>query len=212
MKTVIYLIRHSGPMIKNYTFNETEDSLLLKNMKQILSIEGEKFAERISNNEEFKDVNYIVSSNYVRTLSTAKYFCKKNDLNLIIDERLNERIHGVDSWDELVSNFEIKQIEDAKYKMLNGESREEVSERMNLVLQEILKNNLGKKVLIIGHSTATLFLLMKWCKIKKNKLFFKDKMIFDGEWRYCETFKLEFDDNLYLLTIENIKWSETYGK
>lgn len=34
---------------------------------------------------------------------------------------------------------------------------------------------------------------------------FRGKPFFDDKWNYCETFKLEFDDNNNLINIENIK-------
>ena len=42
------------------------------------------------------------------------------------------------------------------------------------------------------------------CNITKERYFFKDKLFFDGKWNYCETFKLIFDDNDELISIENI--------
>ena len=35
---------------------------------------------------------------------------------------------------------------------------------------------------------------------------FNGKIIFEGNLDYCETFKLEFDDNNKLINIENIKF------
>ena len=35
---------------------------------------------------------------------------------------------------------------------------------------------------------------------------FNGKEFFDGNWHYCETFKLTFDDNNNLIDIENIKF------
>lgn len=88
----------------------------MKNEKLPLSINGKKMAEIFANTEEFKNLDMVYSSNYVRTISTAKYFASTNDLKVNIDDRFNERIHDVDSWSELPSNFEINQFKYDNYK------------------------------------------------------------------------------------------------
>ena len=63
------------------------------------------------------------------------------------------------------------------------------------------------KILIVGHSTATAFLLKTWCEISYSDNYkFNNKEFFDGKWNYCETFKLEFDESDNLINIENIKF------
>ena len=59
----------------------------------MLSIEGEEKAKLLSQKDEFKDVDAVYCSNYVRAMQTAKYFLQKNDLKLNIDKRLNERMY-----------------------------------------------------------------------------------------------------------------------
>lgn len=73
--TTIYLIRHSKPMKVNNTFNK--DNLQLQNEKSSLSIMGEQIAKEKLNKKEFDDIDIIFSSNYVRTIQTAKYLSEK---------------------------------------------------------------------------------------------------------------------------------------
>ena len=121
MKTIIYISRHSEPMkLENSLSN---DSMQLKNEKQILSLEGERRAEILSGIDELKDIDVVISSNYVRTMSTAKYIANKNNKDLIIMDDFGERKFGINSWDELPENFGDKQLEDENYKIQNGESR-----------------------------------------------------------------------------------------
>lgn len=131
-------------------------------------------------------------------MSTAKYFAFKNNLKVNVDERLGERKHGITSWNELPTNFEIHQFTDENYKIGDGESQKETRERVYSSLLDILKENQGKRVLIVGHSTATAFLLSKWCEVSYDSDYkFNGNTFFDGKWNYCQTFKLEFeDDNL----------------
>lgn len=70
---------------------------MIENEKSPLSINGEKIAEKWATNVEFNALDVVYSSNYVRAMSTAKYFAHNNNLKVNIDERFNERIHGVDS-------------------------------------------------------------------------------------------------------------------
>lgn len=89
-KTIIYLIRHSEQLRINGSY-ESSESEQLKNEKIILSIEGEKKAERLSEREELKNIDALYSSNYTRAISTAKYIAAQNNIEINIDERLGER-------------------------------------------------------------------------------------------------------------------------
>ena len=206
MNTTIYLIRHSEPFKVHRGNVRTNETILLENEKSPLSINGEKIAERFANMEEFKNLDVVYSSNYVRAMSTAKYFASVNDLKVNIDDRFNERIHGVDSWSNLPSNFEINQFEDENYKVSFGESQKEVQTRMYEALCEVIKENQGKRIAIVSHSTAMAFLFKKWCKVYYDKPYtFEDKIFFDGKWQYLETFKLTFNENNNLTNAKNIK-------
>lgn len=144
----------------------------------------------------------VISSNYVRAISTAKYFTKDK---ILIDENFGERKFGINSWDELPKDFGKKQFDDFNYKLPKGESINEVIEREYNSLINILNNYHDKKILIVGHSTALASLLSKWCEIDYTDGYkFNGKQFFDGKWNYCETFKLEFDDNNDLISIETI--------
>lgn len=97
MTTTIYLIRHSIPFKEHIGAKNANESILIENEKSPLSIAGEKLAEEKSLQEEFKNLDIVYSSNYVRAMATAKYFASVNNLKVNIDESFNERIHGVDS-------------------------------------------------------------------------------------------------------------------
>lgn len=208
MKTIVYLIRHSEPMkVENLDYN---DSLQLKNEKNILSINGEKRAEILSNYKELKNIDIVISSNYVRAISTAKYIAANNNLKVFVAEQFGERKYGITSWDEKPSNFEQRQIEDENYKIGVGESQKEVRDRMYLALTEVLNKICGKRIAIVSHATALMFLFMKFCRKENNTLYFKDKVLFDNnyKWQAPELFKLTFNDKNELLDIENIRPEE----
>lgn len=209
MKTTIYISRHSQPMKPN--FDKSDDCFQLQNEKQVLSLEGEKRAEILSEIDDLKNIDVVISSNYVRAIETAKYVADKNNKEIYVIDDFGERKFGIDSWSEIDSNFFERQYEDENYKTLNGESQKEVRIRMHKALMEVIKNYLGKKILIVSHGTAMSFLFATWCKLKLsdpiNKIrqfYFKDKLIFDGNFFAPELFKLEFEDK-ELINIENIK-------
>ena len=199
--TTIYLMRHSETLKVNNIYNN--DSLQLQNEKWPLTVYGEKLAKEKSKLEEFKNFDVVYSSNYVRAISTAKYF---TDETIIVDERFGERKFGIDSWNELPKDFGERQFNDFDYKIGNGESIHQVIEREEDALKNILNDCNNKKVLIVGHSTALAALFSKWCKIDYTGAYkFNDKEFFDGKWNYCETFKLIFDNDNNLVSIMNIR-------
>lgn len=203
--TTVYIIRHSEPFKDHKGIEDTKDSIIISNIKSPLSIAGEKLAEKISKLEEFKNVDTVWSSNYVRAMSTAKYFANENNLKVNISDKLNERLHGVETWEELPSDFEQHQMIDENYKMSKGENKKEVQQRVLYLLNNLLTEYKDKRILIVGHSTATSFLLSTWCEINYESYYkFNGKTFFDGKYNYCETFKLTFDDKK-LINIENVK-------
>ncbi len=209
MKTIIYISRHSEPMKLN--FCNSKDNLQLQNEKQILSCEGERRAKILSELEELQDIDVVISSNYVRAMSTAKYISDKNNKDLIIMDDFAERKFGIDSWNELPNNFGEKQLEDEHFKIKKGESRKEVTKRMLNGINKLIDKYKGKKITIVSHGTAMTWLFMNWCDVKTSnngkysrKLTFNNKAFFDGNFFAPELFKLEFEDK-NLVNIENIK-------
>ena len=198
---IIYLMRHSEPL-KPVNINNN-NSLQIQNEKWGLTINGEILANEKSKHIELNNFDIVMSSNYVRAISTAKYFTKDK---IFIDDNFNERKFGINNWNELPKDFGSKQFNDFNYKMPNGESINEVIEREYNSLTNILNNYHDKKVLIVGHVVALSALLSKWCEIDDTGNYkFNGNIFFKGKWNYLETFKLQFDESNNLISIENIK-------
>ena len=209
--TTIYLLRHSQPfrsLLGDYNVNEVEQ---IRNEKNMLSVEGERLAEQMSKREELQNIDVIYSSHYVRAMCTAKYIATNNNILLNVDERLGERRFGVNNMYELPKDFFENQFRDWDYKLDNGESANEVSERMNNAIADILNKHSNKKIAVVSHGTAISTMLSKWCDVilnEDNKLieiYFNNEMVFDGNWNCPELFELEFDDKNVLKSIKNIK-------
>ena len=203
--TTIYLIRHSKTLKVNNEFNN--DNLQIQNEKYSLSIEGEQIAQDKLNKDDLNNIDTIYSSNYVRAIQTAKYIAEKNNLEINIDSDLGERKFGINNWNELPENFERNQLLDENYKIGNGESRKEVTNRMYNSILRILNDNKNKRIAIISHGTAITFLLNKWCNIEyindKLRYSFEKNLLLEGYIDNCDCFKLEFDDNNNIFNIEN---------
>ena len=202
--TIVYLIRHSKTLKTKNELNY--ENLQIKNEKTSLSLEGEQLAKDKLSKKEFNDIDVLYSSNYVRAVQTAKYIAdEKIDLNLV--SGFGERRFGIKTWEELPQDFEDKQFLDENYKIGDGESQKEVKERMYKSLINIITENKDKRIAIVSHATAISFLLKTWCDVflddNKIRFIFNNKEIFYGHLDYCETFKLEFDNDK-LINIEII--------
>ncbi len=212
--TTIFLIRHSvkfeSKIYENYNAPDDKNE---KDEKTILSIDGEKRAEILSNEAVFENVDVIYSSSMVRSIATAKYLCSKLNLKINIDKRLNERRYGIQNSDQFKDWFS-RQYLDENFKTTNGESQKDVSERVHACLEEILKSNKNKTIAVFTHGYAITFALLKWCKLisvdetRKLKYEFNNKIIFDKIINAPEVFKLEFDNNNELINIELIEFDD----
>ena len=204
--TTIYLIRHSKVFKVNNELNS--DNLQVQNEKLSLSIEGELLAQNKMSNPIFNNIDVLYSSNYVRTIQTAKYLAEKHNLEINVVSDLGERKFGVSSFDELPEDFGRRQFLDENYKIVDGESRLEVRTRMFSRITKILNENKGRNIAIVSHGTAISYLLKEWCNIEliddKLRYCFKDKELLHGFIDNCMTFKLEFDDNNKIINIENV--------
>ena len=91
--TIIYLIRHAETVDEKGIRNTNEDSQMI-NEKEILSVEGEEQAKKLSENDELKNLDIIWSSSYTRAKATAKYIANVNDLPFNLDNNLSEKKLG----------------------------------------------------------------------------------------------------------------------
>ena len=207
MQTIVYLIRHSKK-IDNKLLNRSlsfESSQIL-NEKTPLGIEGEKKAKGLSEYKEFEDVDVIYSSNYTRAIQTAQYLAEKRKIKINIDERFNERKHGI-----YEGEINLKKYYQEDFKNPEGESPKEVRNRMFEAFENAVNNNLGKKITIFTHGAAMTFLLMKWCKLeniennKRKTLSYNDKIIVDKIFDQPEIFKLILDDKGNLIEVSNLE-------
>lgn len=199
--TTIYLIRHSIP---------SKDKEKYSNEELPLSLLGEEKARLLSNIDELKDIDVLYSSSYKRALDTAKYISNKNNIDINITDRLNERKLG-DSK-KYPKSFWLTQLEDEDAKAPDGESRKEVSKRLLSLIDEILVKYKNKRIVLVTHAIAITFLLMNFCTLvsanletKSRHLIYKDKDVINDTIRCPEVFKLLFDEDNNLIDIKLIR-------
>lgn len=207
--TTVYLIRHSRKLSNDLVKHENNNEYYQNRREKIvLSIEGEKRAELLSKEKEFDNIDIIYSSNYARTIQTAKYFAESRNMIIHVDERFNERRLGIVQQEDIY----IKQYYDENLKNPDGESQKEVRERMKEGFQEVINNNRGKNIAIFTHGAAITFLLMNWCKLEyihedKHKcLRFNGDIIVDKIFDAPEVFKLQIDKKNEVLSIKNLEF------
>ena len=212
--TTLYLIRHSVKYPrKQIESTKAKDDKDLYDEKMILSVEGEKRAEILSHEKELQNIDVVYTSNMVRSICTAKYLCEDQNLKYNIDPRLNERRYGKQNSDDYEDWYE-RQYLYSDFRTEDGESQEDVRNRMLEAVNEILDKNKGKRIAVFSHGYAITFMLLKWCKLigvtRERKLTYKykNKIIFDKIINAPEVFKLEFDDDKNLLSIELIEFED----
>ena len=169
--TIIYLIRHAETVNENGIRNTSEDSQLI-NEKEILSVEGEEQAKKLSNNKELQNIDVIWSSSYTRAKATAKYIANINNLPFNLDNDLSERKLGnLKELGEFMKDKSTRdpsqeQLLDRTFKTSDGESAEDTKERMTKFFDKILKEYEGKKIAVISHRRFNKVHLIKLVRSK----------------------------------------------
>jgi len=205
MNTIVYLIKHAEELEEKGIKNTNESSQLM-NEKFILSVKGEEQAQKLSENAELQNIDILWSSSYSRAKGTAKYIVDKNNLDINIDSRLNERKLGnmedLSKWMEnkkygVVQSYML----DKKYKGRDGESCEEATARISEFLNFILDEYKGKRIALVSHGAVLSFLLTNWCELNEDvKLIWNNKIV---EIKEPSITKLIFD-NRNLIDIQSI--------
>ena len=76
------------------------------------------------------------------------------------------------------NSFTVEQLLDEQLKNVDGESRIEVTNRMEKAFNRVLSKKKKKNIAIVSHGASIKFLLMKWCNLNNNnQLEFNGKTI-----------------------------------
>lgn len=171
--TIVYLIRHAKTVDEVGIRNTNEDSQLI-NEKEILSVEGEEQAKKLSELEELKNLDAIWSSSYTRAKATAKYIAHVNNLPCNLDNNLSERRLGnlkelgVFMQGKATRDPSQEQLLDRTFRTSNGESAEQTRARMNEFFSKMLTKYEGKRIAVVSHGGSIKFFLLNWCEVNED--------------------------------------------
>lgn len=171
--TIVYLIRHAETVDEKGIRNTNENFQII-NEKEILSVEGEEQAEKLSENVELKNLDIIWSSSYTRAKATAKYIANVNNLPFNLDNDLSERNLGnlkelgEFMKDKISRDPSQEQLLDRTFRTSDGESAEQTRKRMNNFFDRILKEYEGKRIAVISHGGSIKIFLLNWCTVNEN--------------------------------------------
>lgn len=208
----IYLIRHSAPFVEIDNYSNCDNVLWEEyNISMILSSQGEENAKKLCNVNELKDINEIYASNSSRAIETAKYLAENNNLKIKLDNRINERKFGVKYLKDLPNNFTKLSFEDKNFRVNNGESLNEVDDRLKSFINDLLDNNNNNdKIAIVMHGIILLSYLETICNHfefdgRNFDIRFKDNIILNGTPKNPSIYKIVFDDNKNISNVEYVK-------
>ena len=137
----IYFLRHADVnRSANLHFNELE-----------LSDLGLRQANGIVSYLNTLSINMVISSPFRRATQTIEPFIEKNNLDLILDERLCGRLIGEIKKDKVRDFFE-NSWNNFDYTVSGAETAFECIERVRELIDEIDLNCSGKNILLVSHS------------------------------------------------------------
>lgn len=140
--TTIYFIRHAQPNYDNHD-----------DMSRELSVKGLQDRKLVTKFLSDKHIDAVLSSPYKRAIDTVADFAESVNLEIEMIEDFRER--RVDNeWITDFNAFCMKQWENFRYKLSDGESLEEVQNRNIGALDSVLEKYSGKNIAIGSHGTA----------------------------------------------------------
>lgn len=188
----LYLV--SNNLVVDNIEYETDESVEEKRISRPLSIDGEKKAVKIV--KKIK-ANVIYASNYASAIASARYYSEYINETIYINSFLNDAKIGK------IGNRNIKMLRfmqerDFDFKFERGESMNETSNRLNLVINRIIKNHMNENIVIYTHKRAIMAYLFKYLDKGYNLddrliLSFNDKVIIDDVENDIDIIKVDYE-------------------
>lgn len=166
--------------------------------KTMLSKKGEENAQTLAQMKVLKDIEVVYTSEYFGAMNTGKYIAEEKRIDLVIDNRLNERVVG-----ELGSNefryLKGMQEHDFNFKLEEGESIFDVQKRMEDFLLDTLLSP-EQNILVVTHNIALMSLLAKYCNKGYNLydrliLDYHEEVIYDGTFHGMDLIEFVYDED-----------------
>lgn len=201
--TSVYLVTNNGFLNEGVIYKDYCD-LDERRKNRPLSVDGEKFAVTIAKKKMFDEIDAIYSSPFLTMVDTAKYLANRSNVDIIVDNRLEDRVVG-DLNDSKI-NLRYLQEHDFDYKLTSGESINDVKIRMTSILKEIINDHKDTKTAVFTHNICLQSILSIWCEMgynfeEKMILEYNDQVIVDGLRNDFTIVRLDFENE----NIKNIK-------
>ena len=194
--TKIYLISNNL-FISNLMIYKDFVNLDDKRKQRPLTAQGEKVALTIAKKKFMNELDAVYSSTFSSSIDTAKYIIEKNEQDLVIDKRFDDRKVGKLTDESL--NLRNLQEHDFSYKLPNGESLNDVKNRMTSAIKELIKMHGDSSIAIFTHNIPITALLSVWCTKgfnyeEKLILEYNDQVIIDGLRTDYNIIELDFEE------------------
>ena len=192
----VYLVSNNS-LLEGLKYENNVDLEFVRIIRPLSSV-GEENALKISENKIFEGIDKIYSSFHSSSLSTAKYLATKLNLKINMNSNFNDCRVGI-LGSKNMKMVKGLQEHDFSYKLMNGESLNDVGNRISSAINNLLVND--ENIVIFTHKRAILGYLIKYAKIGYN---LDDNLIleYNGNQVYDDTDTLY---DIYELTIENNK-------
>ena len=191
----VYLISNNS-LIEGLSY-ENGTNLDIVRLVRPLSILGEENALKISENKNLASVEKIYSSFHSSALSTSKNLSEKLNLEINLNNNFNDcKVGYLGSKNmKMVKGL---QEHDFNYKLPDGESLNDVGNRINNEINKLLNNDCD--IVIFTHKRAILGFLLKYCHVGYNLddsliLEFNDKLVYDDTDSEYDIYELTFENN-----------------
>ena len=189
----LYLI--SNNLVVDNISYLTDVSLEEKRINRPLSILGEKKAQILMNLEEIES---IYASDYASAIDSAKYLAYQYKLPIYIDKHLRDSVIG-NMGRHNIKMLRFMQERDFNFKYPAGESLNDTKERMQKIVNKIIKDNEGD-IVIFTHKRAILSYLLDYTEHGFNLddrliLTFNDELILDDTEKDMDIIVLDIENN-----------------
>ncbi len=191
----IYLVSNNS-LLDNISY-QNDANLEIVRMIRPLSIEGLNNAKKICNLKELQNAEKIYSSFYSSALSTATFLSKKLELDIILDNKFDDCKVGI-LGSKNMKMVKGLQDHDFNYRLANGESLNEVGERIFKAIKELIKKD--EEAVVFTHKRAISGFLTKYAKVGYNLddnliLEYNNKIVYDDSDTDIDIYELTIEDN-----------------
>jgi len=170
MKTRVFLVRHGES-------KANERSVFGGHTDLDLTERGHLQAQKAADYLKDIPIDVIYASDLLRAYHTAEYTAKQKGMQIIKNINLRE-IYGGEWEDVAYSTLEQKYKKEYGIWLHNigcaccteGESVEQLQERIVAEVEKIIRKNEGKSILIFTHATPIRVLVAAWCNKTKEEI------------------------------------------